>query len=77
MPKITGFSFTSELITQCDQRGEFFELLDSKFSYKSNPNIIVNFWAILNNTTFMIWLHFGKYCEKLGNLLFHNLATLL
>jgi len=30
---------------QCDQIGQFFELLGNKFSYKSSPNILVPFWA--------------------------------
>ena len=38
---------------QCDQIGRVFYLLGNKFSYKSSPNILVNFGAVYNNTTFM------------------------
>ena len=46
-----------------------FELLDDQFSYKSCPNIMVNCWAILNNSTFMlkmIWLLLGNIWENLA-----------
>ena len=38
---------------QYDQIGRFFELLNDQFSYKSYPNIMVIFWAILDTNTFM------------------------
>ena len=59
---------------------DFFERLGSTFSYKSSPNILVNFWAISNNTTVTLKmgrLLFGQYWEKLGMFLFHHLVTLV
>ena len=44
-----AFAFVSSSVTRL---GDFY-LLGNKFSYKCSPNIQINFWAILNNTTFM------------------------
>ena len=52
---------------QCDQIGQFFELLGNKFSCKSSPNIMVTFWVILNNTTFLSKL-FGYFWGNVGKI---------
>ena len=46
-------AFVRSVHQQCDQIGRFSEILSSKFAYKSSPNILVNFWAVKNNATFM------------------------
>ena len=40
-----------------------FKLYGHKFAYKSSPNIMVNFWASLNNTNFM-WKWFGYFLDN-------------
>ena len=70
---------TGEAGKQCDQIGRFFEFLDEQFSHKICPDTLVNFWAILNSTSYMfkmIWLLFRQYRGKLGNIFFHHLVTL-
>ena len=37
------------ILTSVTRLGDFL----NSFSYKSSPNILVNFWATSNNTTFM------------------------
>ena len=38
---------------QCDQIGQFLQVLGNKLSHKSSPNILVIFWTISNNVTIM------------------------
>ena len=75
--KMASLSNFHSLRSSVTTLGDFCELLGNKFSYKS---IMINFGAILDTTTHMIntiWLLFGQYWEKLGNLLLHQLITLL
>ena len=52
--------------------GEFLQVLGTKLSPKSSPNILVTFWAISNNVTIML-----KVCGFfLGNFLFHQMVSL-
>ena len=37
----------------CDQIGRFLQVLGTKVSHESSPNILVTFWAISNNVTIM------------------------
>ena len=58
--------------------GYFLVLLGYKISYKSSPNSLVNFQAILNNLMLrMIRLLYWPILGKNGQLLFYNLVTLL
>ena len=48
-----SFSTITDGLHQCDQIGQFLQVLDNKLSHKSSPNILVTFWAISNNVIIM------------------------
>ena len=48
------YLLTISVPTSVTRLGDFLVLLGYKNSNKSSPNVLVNFWAILNNTSLML-----------------------
>ena len=56
------------------------QVLGTKLSPKSSPNILVNFWDICNNVTCLqisAWLLFGQFWREIRQFLFQHVVTLI